>query len=194
VAWYTGDNTATDSVGLYNGTWAGTAAYTNGINGQAFAFGGSSLIQSAASATGFPVTIVFWARPISVAGGTFGRYVAAAADDGQCASVATGQGNVAEIFASAEVTAQAGTVMPSAAWTHVAVVFASESSSTIYTNNAVATRSLGVTPFIQGNVPNGSMSFGGRWDAAFVTAWMDDVMLFNRALTATEIAHLYQYR
>ena len=44
IDWYEGDGNALDATGNHNGTWGGTEAYADGPTGQAFDFDGSSRI------------------------------------------------------------------------------------------------------------------------------------------------------
>jgi len=54
VAWWKCDGNATDSVGTNNGTWFGAAAYSNGVNGQSFSFGGVTAVTIGKAASSWP--------------------------------------------------------------------------------------------------------------------------------------------
>ncbi len=62
---WSGESNANDSVGTYNGTWIGSASYTNGIVGAAFYFNGSSYVSCGTNVGNFGTndfTIDFWVK------------------------------------------------------------------------------------------------------------------------------------
>jgi len=52
VAWWRGEDNALDSAGTNDGTWSGTEAYADGVVGRAFDFDGSSWVDTGSSTIG----------------------------------------------------------------------------------------------------------------------------------------------
>jgi hypothetical protein len=59
IAWWTGDGTTADALGMHNGTIQGTVGYTAGEVGQAFSLTGSGYVQAPLSYLG-PFTVDLW--------------------------------------------------------------------------------------------------------------------------------------
>jgi hypothetical protein len=180
VALYRFEGNALDDGGQFNGVWTGTEQYDVGIFGQAAKFDGNSYISSnVCDALNDAVSISFWVSPGSGILFNFGAYTLEA----QVSSglqVAYGDG-------WSWITVSS---LPAGEWKHI--VFSYEKSG--------GTCSV----WIDGNqVYEGNNSSSASW-GDFCLAWrldnssdpkfnglIDQVRIFNRALTDEEVQVLY---
>lgn len=81
------------------------------------------------------------------------------------------------------------TDLPINTWTHVAITYDRTSNTlTIYKNGVQVAKS---TTFGAWNGANTGLEFGGVTNTAFLNGYIDDVRLFSRGLTASEVAAYY---
>jgi len=191
VAWYQAEDNALDSAGANDGTWGGTAAYASGTVGRGFSLNGSSRVQSGLVIAEGPATISAWIKSNThtdfqaIAGA---GYLAAANGAGLFVSSAnwnfqnrTGL-SVATVFAPH---------LSNKGWNHLAGVRTGETIA-LYVNGFLAAS----TPSTQASQSNVSFGIGsrrndiGEWGFGF-NGQIDDVLIFDRALSAAEIKKLY---
>jgi hypothetical protein len=193
LSWWPGDDNAADLVGSNGGTLNGNVGYYQGQVGDAFQFDGTDYVS--APTTGLPTgnadrTIEMWVKVNAFA---------------TTESFFAGYGN----FGSTEETYQVGTLedgtlffsqwgqsfngpaLQAGKWYHVAVTSVGN-AETLYLNGvSVATGSLTL------NTPTGSSLYIGRIPGALgdtrqLDGEVDEVSVYNRALSATEIDAIYQ--
>jgi hypothetical protein len=191
VAWYKGDGDTTDyGSARSNAVWYGGASYTNGINGQAWNLMGVSNYLFAGYTEAAAETIAFWVCPRN---NTANR-AAVTTRDAISGDNTPGTGIWFEHTAGNQsLYAQDDYRVPIAytknQWRHVAVTFAS-GTWTVYTNSAFAVSYSGTRR--TGKI---WLSFGSNGALnTFIDAALDDVLIFNRALTQSEITQLYNWR
>jgi hypothetical protein len=204
VSWWGGDNNTLDIVGTNNGTLQGTATYTAGKVGQAFSMdGGQNNYVEIPDSSSLNPTGVF------TAGGWF--YIDPAVNAGKIATlVAKTEGSLYNgwalyfddrgstkslKFVLGAIT-EVQNAIPSAGWYHIAGVYDPQASpqARIYINGASAgsANSTGaVTNSL--NVRIGAMYWTDNYGIGNdrLNGRADEVMLFNRALSASEIASIY---
>ena len=196
VSWWPGDGNTNDIQGGNNGSWVGTPAYASGEVGSAFSFDGSSYVTvgnpPSLNITGDQVTLDGWINP-SVNNNDvvyFGK-------------TAYGENDYAMIFQFNEVTGMMKTsageiilgstfVPPVNQWTHVAFTY-DGTTMKLYANGVLIS-----TQPASGNLVADSPEFGigGRATDPFgrsfrFTGAIDEVEVFDRALTDSEIAGIY---
>lgn len=201
VAWWRGDGDATDSAGSFDLSWTGTDAYTNGINNQAFSFSRYNFVSAGNSAdlVRNEMTITAWIRPTNPAAGvlfanniltkfstvTAGSYIFRLDAAGKLNGLANTSGGVKTVTSAAIVQANV--------WTHCVFVIKS-GALTLYINgqpdgaNTDVFASVSVTPYelnIGSRASDTSHFFSGR---------IDDVLIFDKVLTADEIVQIYEWR
>jgi hypothetical protein len=198
VSWWTGDDTFADQEGNNPGAAVGPVTFEAGKVGAAFAFNGIDAVR--ASTNGFPFgsadrTIELWAYLGSTYGafpsetemfaqyGTFGRTGAA---------FAIFTFGTSAIYWSQWGSSFTGGSMRIGAWTHIAAT-SSAGTITLYQDGTpVGSRSLspydtpaGTTIYLggQGSDPQGKTDH--------LTGMVDEVTVYDRALSATEIESIY---
>ena len=184
VAWWPGDGNALDLAGGNNATWLGTVAYTTGEVGQAFSLNGSSYLQVPSSASLSPtaaITIDAWIHPTATATSRIVDKITAGGNDGYLLDLYGGKLRllVDSVGLSGATTLQANTTY------HVAGTF-DGTTMTVYVNGS----SDGSVPY-NGTIPVNALPVRIGVDstgaANFFTGWVDEVEIFNRALSQAEI-------
>lgn len=196
VAWYRAEDNAVDSINAYNGTWTGTETYAAGMVGKAFDFASAKVTvgdQDLLDLTN-EYTVAAWIFADSWGGGGFGRVV-----DKAAVGLGTGWGFYISSATSSAIfihyggasAISASSSIGTNAWYHIAAT-RSGTSTRVYVNGAAsgspATTSAAVATtasMLIGDRVDGGRAFDGR---------VDEVRIYNRALTAAEVATLYNDR
>jgi hypothetical protein len=195
VDWWPCDGTPVDIVtSSRSGTPAGAFSYVSGYPGRAFHFDGSTAyISTGASSQAVPWTICFWVNRQNAPG-----TAAALCGDGD-AEIKLEQYNGTRqlgftIFTVADYNF--GYSVPQNAWTHVAIVASGSGASAqmqLYANGSP------VGTAIATNRPCPRAYFGAGYIGAshgtarvldYMLGNVDELMIFNRALSASEISTL----
>ncbi len=206
VAWWSAEGNANDIIGTNKGYPTGGITYTNGEVGQAFVFNGStSYIPIPASpslnlGTGSGLTIECWIKPSAVntagSGGPLIEWDSASTDgtefwaDGDN-SLFT---NVKDTSGNAHRLQTAAGVINTNNWQHVAVTYDKGSGRLlIYTNGGVAaSANVGsFTPQTTYPVNLGRRTGQPIGNGDSYGGLMDELSLYNRALSSNEIATIY---
>ena len=184
IAWYKGDGNATDAMGNYDGTWTGSPAYTTGKIGGGFALNGTASINIGTTAVYRAVSVSMWVYVAVLPRAGMQHF-------GANNKVGFRTGGTGNTF-NWNVWNQDGTryeLAPRAetavgAWTHYAGTW-DGTTSTVYIDGAYsASRSAHGTSL-------GSLSSALVIGPSTTGNIIDDVLLFDRALTAEEIELLY---
>ncbi len=179
VSWWSGDGTTADKQGLNNGALSGTASYGAGMFGQAFNFNGGYLTvldsPSLDFAPGSSMTVEMWVKRTQAGSAPyyFGKRVSCGSYNYQ---------SPADQFSSGTIYAA-----PVGQWRHMAWVFTG-AELLQYVNGALVYR----TENALGPVNAAALFIGasGTCGSTFV-GLMDEVRLYNRALSAAEIQAVY---
>jgi hypothetical protein len=194
VGWWSGEGNANDIVGPNNGTLQGDATYAAGKVGQAFRFDGTGDYVSVPGTFGggTEATVDAWVKVdalttenpsiqaiVSSTSSEFIHFQLSNNTSGFVVAVYTNTGSF---------SLPIPTESPLGAWRHIAVTVKSGDSH-IYVNG-VQTGSSGAT---FGTItPTSNLRIGsGSGGARFFHGEIDEVEIFNRALSATEIADIY---
>ncbi|HEX2626054.1 MAG TPA: LamG domain-containing protein [Candidatus Limnocylindrales bacterium] len=200
VAWWTADDTATDAIGTADGVLQGGAGYTTGMVGRSFSFTGAAPEVTVANAAALQLrhglTIEGWVLAIKAPAAYAG--LAGTWDD------ATGPNRTylfwvvngtLELVLSTDgydypkVTAPK--MLPIGQWTHVAATY-NGSTMRLYVNGA----SVAQAP-MTGDLATNQQPFaigrtsGGGVGANYWAGLIDELAVYNRALTAKEIKGIY---
>jgi hypothetical protein len=202
VSWWTGDGTASDLEGRNPGTMRGTAAFAAGVVGQAFKFDGLGNVM--AGTVGIPTgssdrTFEMWVNPLTlgtqtasssemfVSYGTWGTY-------GAFYGIYAGTGDSpGEFHWSQWGSGLTGGTVTTRVWTHVATTTSSGVTTLFVNGQQVANGTA--TPF---NTAVGtSLYIGGQGVDPFgsaeeLTGLVDELSVYNRALSAAEVLTIYQ--
>jgi hypothetical protein len=184
-----------NNTGGNDGVSSGNVTFTNGEVGQAFCFDGTGLVtvrDSASLDMAGACTIEAWIYPTGP--GTGGAYGGIMVNKENEYEVARFQdGTIGWAFANSSpgwYWVNSGAITPLNQWSHVAVVYGGGEVST-YLNGVLANTYQG-----EGNIgsvgPPNDFHIGGRsTQSQFFQGRMDEVSVYNRALTAGEIAAIY---
>jgi len=202
VGWWPGDGNANDIIGGNNGSLAGGVTFAPGEVGQAFSFDGVGYVDIPASLNiSGQITVDAWVNPNEF--NTYQEIFANMSTSRNLGDVdlringpgsstyvpgtfswlrRETQGSVGVAFVSTSTLAVAG------AWQHVAAVF-DGSNYLIYVNGVVQSGAVQADAIVSGGAdytigafPGGSDPFNGL---------IDEVQIFNRALSAAEIQAIY---
>ncbi|HXC97733.1 MAG TPA: LamG-like jellyroll fold domain-containing protein, partial [Verrucomicrobiae bacterium] len=207
VSWWAAEGNANDSLGNNNGTLVGGVNFTNGEVGQAFLFDGATgYVSIPASAslnvgTNQGLTIEAWIKPNQVS--TLGFLVEWNNGAGSFASsfainepAVYGGGGPGSLFANLVDTggnwhtiSSAGGLLSTGSFNHVAVTYdKSSGTATLYLNGTnVASQNLGVfTPLTTYN-----LILGSRPSSYYFGGLMDEMSLYNTALSALQVQAIY---
>ena len=206
VGWWKGDGSAVDLVAGNNGTMV-NGLYTNGIVGQAFSFDpenfgygtytGVQIADQPAYALTNSLTIESWIKPRGP-----GNYVFFRGDNrpGLDPYGLSMQGNNTLLFQITDVNgngANVGTTVPYYVWTHVAAILDGTAGLiSIYTNGILAAQiATSVRPFgplVAGDSPGiGIGNLNDGFNNFPFEGEIDEVSLYNRALTSTEVLGIF---
>lgn len=195
VSWWTGDNTADDLIGSNDGTLLNGTAYSAGRVAAGFDFDGSDDSVQAPT-TGLPTgsadrTIELWARIDVFVPGEETFFASYGLPGSSNQAYALGTNSSGDLFASTWGSAIAGGTLATDTWYHIAATNQGTSFK-LYLNGAeVANGSMPVA------TPAGSTFWLGRQtntvlgDSRRLNGMVDEVSVYDRALTSTEILDIY---
>ncbi|MCM3872571.1 MAG: LamG domain-containing protein, partial [Pyrinomonadaceae bacterium] len=199
VAWYRGENNANDFVGTNHGSLLNGATFAPGRVGQAFSFDGvDSMVNvpfTSALNVASAVTIEAWVKTNSTVTGDHkllagrpGNYQLAKLDDGRVAFAVVIGGNFINVFST--TTLAANTL------THVAGTYdAATGLVKIYVDGILTGTTVTAGIPDAGAQPFQIGGFGGTFVSnQFINNFggaIDEVSLYNRALSASEIQSIF---
>lgn len=195
LAWWTGDGTADDRLGHYNGTWIGPAAYEAGEVGAAFSLVGATThyVQTANSAGLNPMfggfTIEAWVNISRRNVAVVGKGLTSPFD------YSFGINNTGAVRMAVSASqlqppyTAAGGVVTSNQWHHIAGVFQPFQSVTVFLDgNPVGSVSA---PDFQPPMTTNLVTIGRANGFGPLAGGIDELCFYNRALTVADIATLY---
>lgn len=200
VAWYKGDGNALDMAGGYNGAWLGTETYTNGINSQAFSIQAQARSVTVSNAVfevdGIkPFSLCFWVKPnfgarpstyygmmLYRAASSSGYYIF---DNGTSVSFRRGTGST---YAGPTLSG-----LQDGVWQHFAATYDGATFTAYRNAGSAASQSRPETNTVTKTTLYIGRALAGGSESRFAGD-IDDVLIFNRALTPDEITRLYQWR
>ncbi len=197
VSWWSGDNNALDMVGTNNGTPMNGATYAAGVVGQAFSFDGVNDYVSLADVdfrSNTAGSMAFWVKTSDAAAPTTFGIKGAFFGRGNKTTqhlhfgVANGK-QTAEWYDGGDYSIQGASNIADGAWHHL--VFVSDGAGTISLYADGLLENAGA--FLH-TAPSFSTRFGGQYEghdalyAYYYNGLIDEVQVYNRALTAPEIA------
>lgn len=194
VSWWKGDGDSLDNFGANHGTLMGGATFAPGMVGQAFSFNGTSsyVVTPLATAATDSVTLDAWvkwsgpnaatARQLILYNGNYDSagYGLFAENDGTLLLL-VGHGTSEAL--------PTNVVLSQGSWQHVVAV-RSGGTWSVYLNGqaqSIVSGNISASP----NVPTTNTIIGGANGQNYFNGLIDEVEIFNRALTADDIASIY---
>lgn len=190
IGWWPGDGNARDHQSSYHGVPSNSVAYASGLSGQAFKFNGiDSMVQIGNRvynlATG---TVEFWFKRTGLGTGAdvmIGTYGGAGAQRSPTIDF-TGN-NLTWEFGSL-FGMNTGIPIANEQWYHVAMSYDTNYNTKVYLNGNVIANATSAAP---GNFLS-QVILGRYSDAQYYNGLMDEVKIYNRELTSTEIKDIYR--
>jgi sugar lactone lactonase YvrE len=188
VSWWTGDNTAADLAGVHNGTLSGGTTYTAGKVGQAFKFDGinDAVLLAGTFGGGPEATIEAWVKSTGSTG-DFQAIVSAVESYFVHLQLGTGGNNVA--YTNGDVVGfPIIQTTPAGEYRHIAMSLKS-GDSRLYVNGELAA----VSPVTYSTLlPTSNLRIGSGYQGGrYFKGEIDEVSYYDRALSATEVQHIY---
>ena len=193
IAWWPGEGNANDVVGGHNGVLTNGAAFAAGIVGQAFSFSGSSegVLIPYSTFTDFSTmsgwTIEAWINPTSF---NNQNYPTIYSKGYWAVSLGLNSGSGALESWINNANQLVGTIsVPLGQWSHVALVY-DGTNRTFYVNGRLA--GSGSAPSITSDTSNSAIGSVATLDGrSSFNGLIDEVSIYNRALSFDEIAATY---
>jgi hypothetical protein len=200
VAFWRGETDASDLIGGYGGTfYAGTSTTTPSVTisgkvGGAFTFNGTVHVRVPDSAALKPtqMTAEVWVFPTAPTGynTVIARGSSTNTDDTWYLGVTSG---TPQFYSHGSTLLEAPSAIPMNQWTHLAMSF-DGSIKRLYVNGAQVAWQGGLGAFVYDTAPL-PVTIGADWTSNapsdFFNGLIDEVSLYNRALTGNEIADIY---
>jgi hypothetical protein len=207
VSWWPAEGNANDAAGTNNGTTGGGIVYTNGEVGQAFVFNGASTSVSIPASSSLNVgldnglTLEGWIKPVDIY--TRGIQILAEWNNGSGGvgvHLGLSIGSNGDLYANLRDTSDGNHVLDSAGGVvatnvlqHVALTYNKTNGVAAFYLNGVEVTNKNLGSF----TPQTSygLYFGNRPSGPFAGSYysglMDEISVYNRALTAAEIQAIY---
>ena len=205
VSWWSAEGNGVDLLGQNNGTPMGDITYTNGEAGQAFGFDGStSDIAVPASpsldigANGTGITIECWIQPSALnvhgPGGPLMEWDSPTASGLQFWADGTLSGDIVDINGNHHPIQALDGLLETNHWQHVALTYEQHSGNACICLNGSLVAVLNLGSFVPQTTY--ALNIGQRTAAIagvgeMYVGLMDELAIYNRALTTNEIQAIY---
>jgi hypothetical protein len=205
VGWWPGENNANDIAGTNNGVLVGGTTFAQGVIGQAFSFDGTNNAVTN-RVPGFTnilntYSMEFWAWPTASRDTTPESTDGTDGDGGQRYAISPANGRFGPAGAGVSVGTNGVSVFeagdayipallvydtPITNWAHIAVVYSNQQPS-LYLNGVLV--HTGLTS-LRSSFPSTCFADGG-FGYGFYAGLLDEVSIYNRALSGLEIMSIY---
>jgi hypothetical protein len=192
VSWWKGEDNADDSAGTNHGTIMNSVGFVDGMVGKAFSLDGNSYVE--APDEGLPLgsaerTIVAWVYPTAYNGLKHIVHYGSRGSGASWGLVILGNGT---LIAHEWLNYEGAGNVPLDQWSHVAISLSNGGVKKHYINGTL----VGESTYEPNTVSSGILRIGARIDDPYnppelFHGLVDEVAVFNRALTADEIAAIY---
>ncbi|MCY7374975.1 MAG: carboxypeptidase regulatory-like domain-containing protein [Pyrinomonadaceae bacterium] len=193
--WYRGQGNTADSIGTNNGLPQGNLDYAAGRINSGFGFNGSSAFNINRSIAD-DFSIEFWMKSAQTGGGESQWYNGFGMVDGEIPSVTNdfgvslGAGKV--LFGTGgDLTIRSTAAVNDNSWHHIVATRSKTTGAMkLYVDGAEAATGMGSTASL--TAPTNLSVGGGRaGSAGFYNGLLDEVKIYNRALTLTEVQNAF---
>ena len=195
IGWWPGEGNANDVIGGNNGTMVNGVNFAPGEVGQAFSFNGASQYVSIDTTNSLAgaFTLEFWIMPMNL-GGTLGVIGSRGPSDGSYDMQLSGgsiHGDIGNGSSWIATSADAAYTFSVGNWYHVASVV-TQTNYALYVNGVVVgSGSYGYnTPLLFDANHLLAIGYLGNY-GEYMNGLMDEVSVYNRALSFDEIAGIY---
>jgi len=204
LAYYTADNTPNDSLGTYNGTLVNGATYGTGIINQGFSLDGVNDTVDMGNNLDFdgstPFSISCWINASAIGGTTkipLGKALNTSPFTGYWFGIKTSGEIFFQLSNNGNINwlgIQNSAMLSTSTWYHVVATYDGSKSSSglkVYVNNALNTQTI-LSNTLTGSISNTkSFKIGARDNGFYFGGSVDEVGVWDRELTASEVTDLY---
>ena len=186
VALYQLNGDATDESGNYNGT-ASNVTYGTGVFGQAGVFNGSSSYISLGTVLNSNIyTYSFWVNPSTTTPSGLGELIGSASPD-----ISYYQGTSGElvIYDGSQYRTSVNNMFVGGTWVHICIV-ANNTTLNVYKNGA----NVNTQTITGNNIASLVIGRHPRFSLEYFNGSIDQVRIFDTALTPLEVESLYRER
>ena len=193
-AYYTGDNTANDALGVSNGTLTNGATYATGKINNGFSLDGtndfvdiSPSFGNSFSAPGSAHSYNAWVYPTNVTDAY--NFIIQNGDDGRGTSMILATNKLGFFYQGGQNVGYSSATLSANTWSMVTVVYNGSGSVSFYINGTLS-NSVSAT---WTDAPTTAYTWigGYRGGAHLFNGTIDEVSAWTKALTATDITELY---
>ena len=203
-AYYTADNTGNDALGTYNGTLTNGATYGTGIINQGFSFDGVNDTVDFGNNLDFdgstPFSVSCWINTNNVTSSNvpLAKAQNLAPFTGYWFLI-TSTGNLRFILSNDLnspnwLAIENSTTLSTSTWYHCVMTYDGSKSSTglkVYVDNALNTQNV-ISNTLTGSTSNSiNFKLGARNNGFFYNGLIDEVGVWNRELSSSEVTELY---
>ncbi len=198
VSWWAGEGDAVDTYGSNNGTLQGGASFSSGESGQAFNFDGSSGTVSVPDSTSLEITnqitIETWINPRTLSGdqALVTKASAGTGNNGYQFGLTSGNQLVGQFNSPGLGWPSSFIIAPipitTGVWSHVAWTYDQSVMRLYYNGQLVSSQNTGPHPIA---TSSSALRISGADNHVFFNGLMDEVSLYNRALSSNEILAIY---
>ena len=194
LTWWTGDGAPNDRYGTHHGSLSNGVAYATGVVGQCFSFDGVNDFVSVSNVPDVnfhdntPMTIELWAYRTGAATGQniIGKRIGCDGANIQYQMSFSSYNNEGLVFGANLPFVQTHVELPMNQWTHLAGTFDGTTLRFYINGNLMASQ---VAPL--GPTNTGPLRIGQVGDCAGFEGLLDEIGIYNRALTPSEIQAIY---
>jgi hypothetical protein len=204
LAYYTADNTPNDALGNYNGTLLNGTTYGTGIINNGFSLDGVNDTVDMGNNLDFDgstaFSISFWLNANSVTSVSvpLGKASNASPFNGYWFGI-TSSGNIRftlsnDLNAPDWLAIENSATLSTSTWYHVVMTYDGSKDSSglkVYVDNALNTQTV-ISNTLTGSISNTKpFKLGARTNGFWYNGLVDEISVFNRELTASEVTQLY---
>ena len=195
VGWWKGEGNANDQLGINIGAVNGGTTYVTGKVGQAFSFDGTTGYITVPSSSSLDPTVaasmdawVYFNQLPSAANHIM--HIAGKSGSGTDLDLQAESDNKIHFYVAAGSSVTSVTTVQAGVWYHVAATYTANSQIKIYINGVLEnTASISVMRGTNG-YPF-AIGASGYWPSRYFNGKIDEIRLFNSALTASQIQSIY---
>lgn len=196
ISWWRGENNAADSTGANNGTLVNGTAFADGMSGRAFSFDGANNYADmgpiAGNFSSSDFTLAFWMKTSSSRyEGVMGNRIACGYGNSWDLRTYNGRLRFEPINPSQYIDVSPAVAINDGVFHYVTIVREGTTFSVFVDGQSGATAQWTGDISSGGHLLMGKSACTGVDGTYYFTGLLDDVQIYNRAVSASEIASLY---
>lgn len=190
IAWWQGEDDATDSAGEHDGAWAGTETYAAGKVGRAMSLNGSSSIAATGAAAASSATVAMWVKTGQFSNTETAFFLDIFSTPMRLMVASSSVANRLVVGASNAHVAYVEGAGIGTDWAHIAYTIAGGVVTAVYVNGSPIAISGTADP-VDASTSGTKIGCANLGTMYFAKGLVDDVLIFGRALSAADVSLLY---